>query len=369
MDNDYLRVNSKEIADGIVESELIEIVNNKEQSAPTENKDSKENKKNKANKTKTNLNIFTLLKEGKSNVSWHILNTNDLLSVALTTFSFALLLLFISTISKSILFLIMSSIVISFALPFCFIVFLFELNNMKNVSVGNICISIAIGMAYYALVKLYKRPIENYFSSIPVMNFFGNVILTVIDDVLLFAIAFIMAKLFKKDCMFGTMLIVVCVFNGYSIADSLSKLLSSMFTNVNISTDSINTYTSAIISSNQFYDNALFAFLPVLFKEGFFMTILMCFWSVICGTSISSITAPLKNDSYKDLSSYSLCVSVVIMHAAITMKYASPFLSFIINFAVLVITVLISIKLLNYSLARTNYNNYPNITDDNKSAP
>lgn len=342
MNNDYLRVNSKETDDGIAENSF---------------NDRQKEKSEKIIKPQT-LTIFSLLKSEHSGVSWSVLNTRNLFSITLTTLSLAILLYFIAIISSSVIFLIMGSIVISFALPLCFIVFLFELNNLRNVSLNNICISITIGVIYYVVVTLCKEPLSNHFSNVPELNFFGDVILTAIDDILLFIVAYITAKLFKKDCIFGTMLIVVSVFSGYSMADTATKLIQSLFINVVVNAYGLGIYGvgAAIVSDAKFFHLTLGSFTPVLLKEGIFMTILVCLWAVICGTLVSIMTAPVKNGLYGTKSIYVLCFFIILMHTGVTMQYTSKFLSFVIYFGVLIISVIFAIRLLNYSLARTNFN-------------
>ena len=143
-------------------------------------------------------------------------------------------------------------------------------------------------------------------------------IVTIIEDILLFSIAHLCARLFKKDCIFGTILIVTCVFGGYIVA---------MIKN----------------------------FMPTLIKEGVIMSALMCFWTVICGALVGILLSPVRKKYFSNPTVYALFCIVVAMHVAVSVEYSYGPLTVLIYCLTIFVSVLLAIKLLNYSIAITNF--------------
>ena len=337
MNNDYLRVSSKDNEPDIVSSEFNAKVKQQKQAQPDEEK----------------ITLWSLLNVKRSqslNLGSGTPDIRGLLSVFLIITAFSLLMYLIAVASSSIIFLFLAAFVTSFGTPICLVVFFFELNVMRNVKVGEIFAGVATGALYFCVIKLCKVSLEGfttYSSVIP------SLIFSAVDDILLFFISLAYAKLSKKDCIFGIVLVVVCIYSGYIITDTFTKLVDGMFITV---TDPVTKkLMRAIIEDPSAFKTIFKGFFSTLMYEGVLMTYLTCMWAVVSGALISVMAAPLKNNAYGDASVYSILLLVVIMHAAVSVQYAIGFLSVIINVSVVILSTFLALKLLNYCIIRTNF--------------
>ena len=338
MNNDYLRVHSKEKEEGIVSSEFAE-----QKPEKSEQEEIKQKQK---------ITLFSLLRaknDPKLKKELQLPDTKGLISVFMITMSFMMLMYLISVVSSSISFMFLAAFVTSFGLPLWLLVFLYELNTMRNVKVGEICAGVAIGALYFSLSTLCRGPIESFISTATGVLF--KVIVSIIDDLLLFVIATAFAKLTKKDCLFGVILVVVCVYSGYIITDTFTKLVAGMFIPIYTQDGTIR----AIIDSNVAFKEVLGQFISVLLYEGFLMTILTCIWAVISGALISIMIAPVRNDSYSRSTIYIILFITILLHVSIVVPFAIKPLRYLIMFAVVVFSVILALKLLNHAIMRTNF--------------
>ena len=144
---------------------------------------------------------------------------------------FSVVLYFVATVSYSIAALIAAICIDVIALPLCLIVFFYELNVMRNVGIFEIGIGTLIGALYYLIIMLIESPLKERITfGYASANIYAGIV-TIIEDMLLFSIAHLCARLFKKDCIFGTILIVACVFGGYIVADTLTEMVNGLFVN------------------------------------------------------------------------------------------------------------------------------------------
>lgn len=199
MNNDYLRVNSKERDDEITEASFTS-----KKSEPRSVKDEEQK-----------MTLFSLLKRGRVNeLGWNGPKTRNILTMLLVSVLFSVVLYFVATVSYSIAALIAAICIDVIALPLCLIVFFYELNVMRNVGIFEIGIGTLIGALYYLIIMLIESPLKERFTFGYASANIHTGIITIIEDILLFSIAHLCARLFKKDCIFGTILIVACVFGG-----------------------------------------------------------------------------------------------------------------------------------------------------------
>lgn len=337
MNNDFLRVNSKQNEDGVINSQM-----GTTDCGSTPSADNKQK-----------ITLFTLLRrrDRLQAQDFAIPEIKGLFSIFAVFMSFMLSMYFTAIVSSSIPFLLLAIFVTSFALPLCSIMFFFKLNTMHNVKLGEICMGVAVGALFFCIYQICYNALKTGF-------IFNNVVLnilpTVISDFFLFFIAFAFAKFSKKDCIFGTALLVVSVYAGYIISYLFTELSNGIF--VSIRTEA-HTEVSAILIGEEYFVTMLTSFIPVLLRQGFLISTLMCLWSAISGILISVMVSPVKNNSYSDVSVYSILVATIFMHVLSTVNYATLGLGYVVIIAVLIITIIITIKLLNYSLLRTNFSN------------
>lgn len=337
MNNDYLRVNSKEGDPDIVSGEFNTKTEQKKQEPPREIK-------------VTLWSLLSIKRDPELKIRFDTPDVKGLLSVFLVITAFTLLMYLISVVASSIIFLFLAAFVTSFGMPICLVVFFFELNVMRNVKVSEICAGVAIGALYFCVSKLCKVSVESLTSSAGVLS---SLILNVVDDVLLFFISLAYAKISKKDCIFGIVLVVVCIYSGYIITDTFTKLVDGMF--IVVKDPLTKQLMRAIIDDELAFKNIFRTFFSTLMYEGILMTYLTCMWAVVAGALISVMAAPLKNNAYGDASVYSILFLTIVMHAAVSIKYAVNYLGVLITIAVIVLSTFLALKLLNYCITRTNF--------------
>lgn len=337
MNNDFLRVNSKQDEEGLVDRQM-----GTSDCSSTPNGDNKQK-----------ITLLTLLRRRDRSYAQDLAmpEIKGLFSIFAVFMSFMLLMYFTSIVSSSIPFLLLAIFVTSFALPLCTILFFFKLNTMQNVKLGEICMGVAIGALYFCIYQICHNALK---TGLIFTNVVLNILPTIVSDFLLFFIAFAFAKFSKKDCIFGTSLLVVSVYAGYIVSYLFTELSSGIF--VTLRTEA-HTEVSAILIGEEYFITMLTSFIPVLLKQGFLIATLMCLWAAISGVLVSVIVSPVKNNSYSDVSVYSILIATIFMHVLATVNYATLGLGYVVIFSILVITVLVFVKLLNYSLLRTNFSN------------
>lgn len=337
MNNDYLRVNSKDDEPDIVSGEFSAKAKQQKQASSREEK----------------VTLWSLLnakRDPSLKLGFSTTDVKSLWAVFLIITAFTLLMYLVSVVSSSIIFLFLEAFVTSFGMPICLVVFFFELNVMRNVRVGEICAGVAIGALYFCISKLCKVSVESLSSY---TNVFPSLLLNSVDDLLLFFISLAYAKLSKKDCIFGIVLVVVCIYSGYIITDTFTKLVDGMFIVVNDPVTS--RLMRAVIDDPTAFKSIFKNFFSTLMYEGVLMTYLTCMWAIITGALISVMAAPLKNNAYGDTSVYAILLLTIVMHAAVSVQYAVKYLSILITVAVIVLSTILALKLLNYCITRTKF--------------
>lgn len=145
MNNDYLRVNSKERDDEITESSFT----------------SKKSEPRSVKSEEQKITLFSLFKRSSVNaLGWSGPKTRNILTMLLVSVLFSVVLYLVATVSYSIAALIAAVCVDVIALPLCLIVLFYELNVMKNVGIFEICIGTLIGALYYLIVMLIETPLK-----------------------------------------------------------------------------------------------------------------------------------------------------------------------------------------------------------------
>ncbi len=335
MNNDYLRVNSKERDDEITEASFTS-----KKSEPRSVKDEEQK-----------ITLFSLLKRGKVNeLGWNGPKTRNILTMLLVSVLFSVVLYFVSTVNYSIAALIAAICIDVIALPLCLIVFFYELNVMRNVGIFEIGIGTLIGALYYLIIMLIESPLKERFTFGYASANIHTGIVTIIEDILLFSIAHLCARLFKKDCIFGTILIVTCVFGGYIVADTFTEMVNGLF--VGETTGVLKIYIS---KDSAEFNTMIKNFMPTLIKEGVIMSALMCFWTVICGALVGILLSPVRKKYFSNPTVYALFCIVVAMHVAVSLEYSYGPLTVLIYCLTIFVSALLAIKLLNYAVAITNF--------------
>ncbi len=85
------------------------------------------------------------------------------------------------------------------------------------------------------------------------------------------------------------------------------------------------------------------------------MTVLMGIWSVVCGTIISAMLAPVKVKAYGNVYIFGTLILIVAMHVGVELKYVYSPLTVLIYFFVILFSFILSIKFLNDAVSVTNF--------------
>ena len=145
-------------------------------------------------------------------------------------------------------------------------------------------------------------------------------------------------------------MIVTCVFGGYIVADTFTEMVNGLF--VGETTGVLKIYIS---KDSAEFNTMIKNFMPTLIKEGVIMSALMCFWTVICGALVGILLSPVRKKYFSNPTVYALFCIVVAMHVAVSVEYSYGPLTVLIYCLTIFVSVLLAIKLLNYSIAITNF--------------
>ena len=253
MNNDYLRLNSKEEDEDVVEGGF---ASQTEKIAEEKSREPQ-------------VTFFSLFgNDGGRAFGWNKNKTRGVLTLFLGSLLFSSALFLLASLTKSV------ASLMAVSVPLSSVVFFYGFNNMKNVGIFEISIGAFIGAAYFVVVELCSVRIDAVTSTGYMSENLKITLLTIGEDIILYAIAILCAKLFKKDCVFGTILIVVSIFGGYSVADTITKLVNGLFIDISVYGGTM----SAIVADSSMIDKTLRTFFPALIKEGIVITVLMCLW-------------------------------------------------------------------------------------------
>lgn len=336
MNNDYLRLNSKEEDEDVVEGGF---ASQTEKIAEEKSREPQ-------------VTFFSLFgNDGGRAFGWNKNKTRGVLTLFLGSLLFSSALFLLASLTKSVVALIAGASLMAVSVPLSSVVFFYGFNNMKNVGIFEISIGAFIGAAYFVVVELCSVRIDAVTSTGYMSENLKITLLTIGEDIVLYAIAILCAKLFKKDCVFGTMLIVVSIFGGYSVADTITKLVNGLFIDISVYGGTM----SAIVADSSMIDKTLRAFFPALIKEGIVITVLMCLWSIVCGALVSVLLSPVRVKDHGNISVYSTFAAVIAMHIAVEVKYSYGPLAMLVYIAVIAVSAVLAVRLLNYSVSVTNF--------------
>ncbi len=331
MNNDYLRVNSKDAQDGVVEG--IYTV--------------KTDKKAEQDKTPTLYTFFRKKSLGTLDFHGRIPSLVKPLAVFLISLALfaALALIAISAHSPDIFLLL--AVVVSLTAPLFFITAFFEFNTFKNVGCAEIFGGIAIGALYYTVPAILKGYLSDaMFQSSKI----SDLLFTVISDSGLIVLSYFYVRLMRKANLFASFLLVVCVFGGFTFTNSLLKIYSSLFTSVTIAGEE-QSVVFAIIKSDKFFGDALNSFISSVFKVGVYEATLYFSWSVISAGVIALKVSPLKS-VYNDGSMYFLLILEVVLHVIENIGSVLIAVDVVLKIVTVSVSIIVALRMLNFIIMK-----------------
>ncbi len=331
MNNDYLRVNSKEEQEGVTEGKYAA-------KAEVKNENS--------NGNTTLFSLFNFKKAHSKDTTTNFSVTAKVFLPFVFAISAAMFLLLVAFVVKGVELLIIASLITAVIMPLLFMSFFYELNSQRNVSAVDILCGLVIGIAYFVLIaEIYEHTVS-YLNNI---ERFTEIIFAVISDLGLFLISLLFVRVPKKANVFGSMLLVISVFSGFVFARTAIVVIDSLFTSAQIGTD--NPYpVLAIIRSGEYFDKVVSDYVVALIKFGIYESFLYFTWAIIIGGVIVLRMSPVKV-IYRDSSLYLLIALQILLNILLVIGSSLLLLSIILNVACVVLSLIVSVKVLNYIIS------------------
>lgn len=240
---------------------------------------------------------------------------------------------------------------ISLALPLLFITLHYELNFRRNISIFQMMFAFLFGMVLYIVIEgladtlllesIYKDTIDIFI--VPVLWGVGE---------LLF-LAFL-SKLYSITDAATNILLAVCVGMGFAFLSSLHAMFSGLFQSVEIIVPGQENYIGqAIIDYSPYIEESLSQIKNTFFWDTCCFPFLLCCWSIVVGTVVSSTKVLRKRKKESSFSIYLLFVLVVILHILTVFPTTIGYFQSLLKILCALISLFVAIRLENNAIYDT----------------
>ena len=338
MNNEFLRVNAKEEQEGI-------------------NTGTFEVKTESVAEDKGKVTLLSILGIHKKGVTLSdelkVPDIRNAFPALLTTVLLNLILFFLAQATTNSFLLILMTFASAMILPLFVLYFIYELNQMKNVSYIQILGGFVLGFLFFILLDLVKGNLYAIFYEETWALWFLRCI---VEDVGVFFIAMLYVKLAKKDNIFAIILLVVSVYSGFCAARSISEQISALLVTITVGgAESTSHLLYGIIFSETYLGKCSSAFFTAVVYNSVFLSLFSFFQSVICGGIIALTYSPVRSDRAKESSVYLLLLLSCILHLMIEFNSTIEFFSVFLKTVAFVIAFVVFLRMFNYLLSRTNF--------------
>lgn len=340
MNNDYLRVNSKNDDEDIVVGEYIHEI--------------KEETANKQEKKVTLLSLLSFSRKTNVTYTAKTLQTPNIKGVFTVLFihlAIAFALCFFSALTSNIVLLIFTSAVASLIFPVFITTFAYKLDTTDGVSLIEISIGFIVGTCVYLIFSVF----EPIFIQFIYFDWIQYIVSVIIRDVFLFVVANVFVKLARKDNMFDAILLTVTVYAGYMFISSFSALISNMFLSVQLYNGTETVSTGAIILGKESFKNIFTSFNETLLIQVTFLSVVTSSNAIVNGGVIGLNVSPIKDEKYKEWSLYLLFLLTVVLHIAAVFPSSIRLFELILKGLSIIFSVILAITILNYYLSKAKF--------------
>lgn len=338
MNNDFLRVNAHDEEEGVVEGEYC---------SAGEAKNEEKQKK---------LTLFKLLsysfsKNGDALFVEKLPKMGSVFSMFIITLVTVVVLSLIAFIATDCALLIIAGSVASLVLPLFSIMFFYEMNTLKNVTLGEVMGALVMGVLFFVLMRFLSGYIYKWLYGFEwLIGVFG----TVVSDLTLFFISVFYVKICKKDHFLAAILIVVSVYAGYVVANTLTNIFDSLYVTIrmNVSGSTVKNVL-AIVNEGEYFPKIIASFTSSLAYDALYTATLYFSWSIICGGIIGLTTLPVKTADTRGGSLYFLVIAVVLLHVMIAFGSSIEIFNIVLHALCFVLSGFIALKVLNYCISKS----------------
>lgn len=346
MNNDYLRVNSKEDESEIATSEF----SNKKAVDETE--------------VPKKLTLATLLNFSRSKQFKEEMRAENMPNIRNISFIFFLhifvvvVLTLISFLTNDVTVLMFNVAIASLLVPTTMVIFFYNFNKSKNTSIIEVIMGIVLGLSSFVGLNF----LDVFFSKLISSVWLYEILNVVVRDFALFIIANFFIKIAKKDSLFDAMLLTVSLYAGYIFANSLDVLINSLFINVELSNGQNVISTGAIILGEESFKYVITAFIKTLSIDVLYMSIVTCAYAIVNGGVIGLNVSPIKDERYKEWSFYLLFLITIVLHLGAKFPSTIWVFNLILKVISIVFSIILAVMILNYYLSKIHLSK----TDDTK---
>lgn len=339
MNNDYLRVNSKTEDKDIATSEF---------------KNEKVDKKHEETKK---LTLFTLLNFSRSQDSLdgikveNMPNVKNLFAILILHFFATSMLAFISFLTSDVTVLMFTATIASLIFPLFIVLFFYNFNVSKNVSIIEVITGMVLGISLYVFLNL----LEVYTNQLINFEWMKKIVNVLLRDSILFIGANLFIKIAKKDNLFDAILLAVTLYAGYMFVNSLDILINSLFIQVEIVTQNATFPTGAIVLSDDSFKTVILSFLKSIVTDVFYTSLLVSCYAIVNGGVIGLNVSPLKDKNYKEWSLYVLFFITVVLHLGAIFPSTIFIFEIILKTLSIVFSITLAIMILNYYLSKIHF--------------
>ncbi len=316
MNNDFLRLGSKDEKDGIVEGEV------------------SRKKKDRENAEKTGVfNIFGFAKNKKT-------GKNEFRSLFLpfSLMIIAIILLFIiAFVSFDVKIFTISLIATSLIFPLFFLILAGKTVLYEKFSVSESVIYTFSGLFAFTVIKF---ALSKLLSVLPDVRWTDNIINIVAENSLMFVFALVCAVIARKDDVFSAVFITVCVFSGMQISKSVFSVAEKLFKDA-----------EKLGSLKNFFDGLSPWFFLLVIKSNVLSAILSFTNAIINGFAIGFLISPVKEKGVKKISF--LIFFILTLLFSVTADFPTIIISLfiILNLLSVFCSAFLAIKIFAYVLS------------------
>ena len=226
--------------------------------------------------------------------------------------------------------------------PLILIVFYYEMNADKSVSVVAVFLSFIFGLLMYITITFLNR---NFLYNITFYSDAERYIFPIIYSSLLFLITFLLTSIFKAGSLTAFFLVAVSVSLSYYYISTVVNVFNDLF--VRINTDSI---VRAIVASEESLTLSFNSIFSDWIYDFIFYPLLYSFWAVIIG-SVVSVSAS-RRDGQKRLSRSTYFLLIVLLFSEFTVSISTTIalLDHVLKILSFIVSMYVSVRMINKAL-------------------
>lgn len=233
-------------------------------------------------------------------------------------------------------------------IPLIILVFNYEMNDDKGITLFRISLTVAVGLIFYFIVTLIN---ERIFYNI---SFYANVesyVYPVLYTILLFLLSLLIATSFKATKLSAYFLIAVTLSLTFYYIGAVNGLFSDLF----VSDESVEFFNGvnhplAIINNDVYLTQSIANVFDNWFFDYVFIPLMYSFWAIIIGSVVSVAAERRSQNRSLSRSTYLLFLLVIFLQYLVYISTSIALLDITLEIISFLVSAYVAVSMLNTRL-------------------